>query len=51
MGMNKEKKITKIPKGLEHLATNEGGKKIGTKNSKDFAKLRNVRENTKKALS
>lgn len=50
--MNKKKKKSILPKGwkenVEHITTNEGGKLIGTKNSKDFGELRNLRENLKK---
>ena len=51
--MTKKKKTDPqdTKESIEHIATNDGGKIIGTKNSKDFRKLRNVRENTKKALS
>jgi len=50
--MNKEKKRDPqdIKDSVEHIATNDGGKIIGTKNSKCFGNLRNLRENLKKLL-
>jgi len=50
--MNKKKKTDPqdTKESIENIATNEGGKMIGTKNSEDFAKLGNLRENLKKLM-